>query len=756
MQEVRNQKSEAGSQKSEARSQKPEARSQKSEVGSLFAFCLLSSVFCLLFFGCAAPKKAAAPLPTAKQVEPKPAQTKIEEEAKKPLLTKIYAEPLIDKVNVNIETTAPLQYTAFKLNDPLRFVLDLSNMEMGEVKGPIQVEKGAVGTITLQYFQQSNTSRVEIGLNTPVSHEILKPSANKLIVSLKNPEEKKSSRAEAMIAVNDVSVQKLDGNKTRIAVKTDGGEPRFTLIKRDDLKRLSIEIENATISPEGQKAFDTSQISAFVKKVSSFQHKNEPMPIVRVVAELTELSSYNISHEGSRIILDIEPPGTALKGEMKTDAAGVATGELKEAAVNALVSEKKYEGKKISLDFQNADIINILRLIADVSNLNVITSEDVQGKVTMRLIDIPWDQALDVILKTNKLDMVREGNIIRIAPAAKVAEERKAFMDAKKALVESKVVEEEVEELVNEIFSVSYSTAEDLKGNLEKIKSKRGDISIDARTNTIIVKDIKKKIADMKSLIEKLDKRTPQVLIEARIVEVNRNFSKELGIEWGGKSNFTTDANFPNTVGISGSSASITGSSAINTGAVVLPAGATIGSGGAISVSLGNLTNMLDLRLSALEATGKARILSTPKITAMDNKQAVIESGRIIPYPTTSSAGTKIEFADATISLTVTPRITPDNHISMKISATKNEADFANQVQGVPSIIKKRADTEVLIRNGDTTVIGGLYKTTNTENIAGVPWFMRIPIIGWMFKKKTDKDDGEELLIFITPRVVGT
>ncbi|MBI3814647.1 MAG: type IV pilus secretin PilQ [Nitrospinae bacterium] len=732
-----------------AKCKRQEARGRKK---LYIAYCLLLTAYCILSSsGCATPKKIASP-PPAKAVESKPAQTKAEEPARKPSLTKIYAEPLPDKVNLNIEATDPLQYTAFKLNDPLRFVIDLSNMDTGDVKGPIQVEKGAVGTITLHYFQQSNTSRVEIGLNTPVSHEISKPAANRLIVALKNPEEKKhSSGTEPITAVSDVAVQKLDDNKTRISVKTEGGEPRFTLIKREDLKRLSIEIENARISPEGQKALDTSQISAFVKKVSSFQYKNDPMPIVRVVAELTELSSYNISREGTNIILDIEPPGAALKGETKIPV--VSGANLKEAAVDAVVSEKKYEGKKISLDLQKADIIDILRLIADVSNLNVITSDDVQGKITMRLINIPWDQALDVILKTNKLDMIREGNIIRIAPAVKIAEERKAFMEAKKAVVESKVVEEEAEELATEIFSISYSTAGDLTKNLEKIKSKRGDITIDVRTNTIIVKDTKRKIADMKSLIEKLDKRTPQVLIEARIVEVNRNYSKELGIEWGGKFNMTTDANFPNTVGITGTSLGTTSTTGT---AVSLPAAVGSGTGGAISATLGSVTGatQLDLRLSALESTGKARILSTPKITAMDNKEAVIESGRSIPYPTTSSAGTSIQFADATISLVVTPRITPDNYVSMKIVATKNEADFANQVQGTPSIIKKKANTELLVKDGDTTVIGGLYKTTKTESVAGVPWFMKIPILGWLFKKQIDKDDGEELLIFITPKIV--
>jgi len=730
-------------QKLEVRSQKPEVRKEGFLIFT--AYCLLLTAY--FFSGCATSKTESKKLDNAassQKVEEKADQSKREKAA----LTKVYAEPSADMVQLTIETTDPLQYTAFKLNDPSRLIIDLSNVGLGDIKSPIKVERGVVGAVALHYFEQSNTTRVEIGLSAPISHEISKPASNKIIVSIKSKSTEENNETTVasgkIITVNSIDVQRLSDGKTRIIVKTDSVEPKFTLIKKEDLKRLSMDVEDARILPQGQKALDTTQVSTFVKKVSAFQHKDKPQPIVRIVAELTEISSYNISRNGTDIVLDIEPPGVASK---KIEAKQSVSAEAKINDVS-LEGGKKYNGRKISLDFQDADITNILRLIAEVSELNVITSEDVKGKVTMRLINIPWEQALDVILKTNKLDMIREGSIIRIAPAAKIAEEKKAFNEAKKAAIEGKVVEEETEELITEIFSISYAKAGDLTKNLEKIKSKRGDITIDERTNTLIVKDIAKKITEMKSLVEKLDKRTPQVLIEARIVEVNKNFSKELGIEWGGKFNLASDVNFPNTVAVTGSS--------VGTSAVSLPAAAGLGSGGAISATLGSVTGatQLDLRLSALEATGKARILSTPKITTSDNKEAVIESGRSIPYATVSQSGTQIQFIDATISLTVTPHITPDNFVSMKIVATKNEADFANQVQGTPSIIKKKANTEVLIRDGETTVIGGLYKTTKQENVAGVPWLMKIPIIGWLFKKKSDRDDGEELLIFITPKII--
>jgi len=678
-------------QKLEVRSQKPEVRKEGFLIFT--AYCLLLTAY--FFSGCATSKTESKKLDNAassQKVEEKADQSKREKAA----LTKVYAEPSADMVQLTIETTDPLQYTAFKLNDPSRLIIDLSNVGLGDIKSPIKVERGVVGAVALHYFEQSNTTRVEIGLSAPISHEISKPASNKIIVSIKSKSTEENNETTVasgkIITVNSIDVQRLSDGKTRIIVKTDSVEPKFTLIKKEDLKRLSMDVEDARILPQGQKALDTTQVSTFVKKVSAFQHKDKPQPIVRIVAELTEISSYNISRNGTDIVLDIEPPGVASK---KIEAKQSVSAEAKINDVS-LEGGKKYNGRKISLDFQDADITNILRLIAEVSELNVITSEDVKGKVTMRLINIPWEQALDVILKTNKLDMIREGSIIRIAPAAKIAEEKKAFNEAKKAAIEGKVVEEETEELITEIFSISYAKAGDLTKNLEKIKSKRGDITIDERTNTLIVKDIAKKITEMKSLVEKLDKRTPQVLIEARIVEVNKNFSKELGIEWGGKFNLASDVNFPNTVAVTGSS--------VGTSAVSLPAAAGLGSGGAISATLGSVTGatQLDLRLSALEATGKARILSTPKITTSDNKEAVIESGRSIPYATVSQSGTQIQFIDATISLTVTPHITPDNFVSMKIVATKNEADFANQVQGTPSIIKKKAKTFLNVSAGNS------------------------------------------------------
>src|SRR3989304_9426296 len=345
--------------KSEVRNQKNIVGSKQYAVGSKTTSYLLFTVYCLLltayfFSGCAPPKTESKKTnnTTSQKAEEKAEQTK----EKKASLTKVYAEPSADMVQLTIETTEALQYTAFKLNDPSRLVLDLSNVGLGDVKSPIKVEKGAVGAVTLHYFEQSNTARVEIGLSAPISHEISKPAANKIIVSIKNKSAEESNVAVAasgkIVTVNSIDVQKLSDGKTRIIIKTEGGEPRFTLMKKEDLKRLSVDIENAHISLQGQKALDTTQVSTFVKKVSSFQHKDEPQPIVRVVAELTEISSYNISREGTNIVLDIEPPGVASK---KIEAKQSVSAEAKINDVS-LEGGKKYNGRKRSLGFQVGDI----------------------------------------------------------------------------------------------------------------------------------------------------------------------------------------------------------------------------------------------------------------------------------------------------------------------------------------------------------------------------------------------------------------
>ncbi|MFQ5443289.1 MAG: type IV pilus secretin PilQ, partial [Nitrospinales bacterium] len=349
-------------------------------------------------------------------------------------------------------------------------------------------------------------------------------------------------------------------------------------------------------------------------------------------------------------------------------------------------------------------------------------------------------------------------DIIRIATQKKLAQEARERLAAEKAKAAEDIAEEESEELITEVRRINYADIEELTKSLQSLrdawavgKSDRGRITTDQRTNTVILTDVRAHINEMIELINTLDIQMPQVMIESRIVEVTRNVAKDLGIQWGGSVSTTTDKEFPNT--IEGGAGNLTSDGFI----VDLPAAAVVPTSGAsLGLALGSLTKdvILDIQLSALETQGKGRILSTPKVTTSDNKEAKIMSGRKIPYATVSSDGTQIEFVDAVLSLTVTPHITADNFIQMKIKAKKDAADFSNQVLGTPTITIKEADTEVFVKDGDTAVLGGLYESEVSKTRSQVPWFGDIPFLGNLFKNSADSEDIDELLIFITPTII--
>jgi type IV pilus assembly protein PilQ len=367
----------------------------------------------------------------------------------------------------------------------------------------------------------------------------------------------------------------------------------------------------------------------------------------------------------------------------------------------------------------------------------------------MQLKDIPWDQALNIVLKTNGLGIKKEGGVYRIAKLSVLQEEEEARMAVKRS-------QEKAEDLERTILYINYANAGEIKGVLEQLLSPRGKIDVDDRTNTIIVKDIHAVIVETHEVVKKLDLATPQVSIEARIVEARTNFAKELGIQWGGRYNAgpatgnPTGLNFPHTVGLVGS----TDPTGANDFAVNLPT--TSDATGAIGLTLGSLTNalFLDLRLSALEEAGEAKVIASPRITTLDNQEAIIKQGDEIPYSTTSQDGTKIEFKEALLQLKVTPHITSNRKIILNIVASKDTPNFEREVQGQPGISKQEASTQVLLANDETTVIGGIYSITEDRKRNGIPGLSRIPWLGVLFRNHSDTTNRNELLIFITPRIV--
>ena len=421
--------------------------------------------------------------------------------------------------------------------------------------------------------------------------------------------------------------------------------------------------------------------------------------------------------------------------------------EEEKKVVEEVPSGRIYTGRRLSLDFKDADIKNILRLIAEVSNLNIIAGDDVTGKITMRLVDVPWDQALDIILQARSLGMTKVGNVIRIAPIDKLKKEVEEELTAKRA-------KEKLEDLMTELIPVNYATAKELLTQVKSTLSDRGDVKVDDRTNTLIVKDIPKNIVGVKNLIKFLDRKTPQVLIEARIIEANLTFQNELGVAWGFLTKTGTDKNKTTTVGggIPGSSTVSPGTSTHNV--VSLPA---VSQGGILEFLFSSQYGLkqLDLAISAHENKGNVKIISSPKIATLNNKEASIEQGLRIPYRKLTTEGTiTTDFIDANLKLIVTPHVTNDGNIKMIVKAKKDAPDRSIEVDGVPSIDKKEAITEVMVKDNGVVVIAGVYSIEKNFTAEGVPLFNKIPVLGWLFKKESKQDTRKDLLIFISPKII--
>lgn len=709
------------------------------------------------------------------------------------VITAISSETSADHERVLVQATDHLRYTAFKLKEPLRLVVDVSGASLGDLPQPIPMRGEIVERVEPIVFDNEHVVRLMFYLRHGTPHSI-ETQGEQLRITFQMPTEtpvvkpQQATRSEvapdkakAVAVVKDVTFVSL-ADRSVLAMQIGGPAPQVRVRQRQEPLRLVVDIKEASLSSTWEKADLLFDPSGIVRDLSAKQIDTEGGGSVKLEVLLSQSVPFEVQQDDQllQVVLSKSatpadttasavsapsPKATAQapeslpliaqmmpmgKGKAPAGASskGKPAGRMaaskpasKPVSTSAVAGEtKQYSGQKISLDFQNADINDILRLIAEVSGLNVIAGGDVQGTVTTRMVDVPWDQALDVILKINGLAQERDGNIIRVAPLKRFIAEREERLLAQKTEVQS-------EPTVTQVVPVNYADANQLKTNLERLLSDRGSIFIDERTNTLIITDTQESLDDVLGLLATLDRQTPQVVIEARIVETTRNFLRDLGVQLGFNYMDVTDREFPNRVGV-------TGSASDGNFLVDLPAAVAQGSGGAISFALAGASSLLNIRLSALESSGEGKIVSSPRIATLDNTEAEIQSGRRIPYQTVSAEGTQTEFVDASISLRVTPHVTPDGFVSMKIVATKNDADFSQTSGGVPTIRTKEATTEMLIKDGDTVVIGGLYNRDMQESSDGVPGLQDVPVLGWLFNKKRRRDDNEELLIFITPNIV--
>lgn len=542
--------------------------------------------------------------------------------------------------------------------------------------------------------------------------------------------------------------------------------PPYTLQKEEKELRVFL----------GAKQDSASQLASSPEPVKLAQQEKAPQKEKLAEKEVKrEIENKETKQEIEKPATTTPPAGKNLvqaqKLEKNPPPEAKPQGELEK------VQASSYKGAKISLDFKDADLHNIFRLLAEVSNLNIITTDDVKGKITIRMVNVPWDQALDVILTTKNLVKIEEGNVLRITTAESVRKEREEKQKEEDLLVKVKESREKLEPLTTETIRVNYAKAADLQKLIrekdEKGKgflSPRGSVKADERTNTLIIQDTKQNIEEIINLIKKLDSPTPQVLIEARVVQAQTTFARSLGIQWGGSYNQTgggqwhwgLTGNNPSASAGWGFTPSATGASTPlimpSNFVVNFPASTGNTPVGGLGISFGKLTGNLvnlDLRLQLGETEGQTKVIARPKLATLTNTPAHIKQGELIPYETTSQAGTQVQFIDAVLMLEVTPQVTPDGSIKMTVKVTRDSrGTFRSPSMQVPSIDKREAKTEVLVKDGETLVIGGIYESENQESETRIPWLGKIPILGWLFKNKEVYNTKKELLIFITPTLL--
>ena len=707
-------------------------------------------------------------------------------------LTAVDVDVLEDHTLITLQSDSPLRYVIQREEKPPRLLIDLPTHRIAPGVRSLEIFRGGITAITPRQSLEHGGSQVEVGLGPAVAHSWSSPFASTLLVEVHpeavNQESRPGGRevrsrpggsavlgavasgangrhlltlgrttpgtamrATAMIGLvvdplDDRTNVRVIGNGPILVYKT--GRPshpaRFTLslpslstdLAGESLERPTPQLRGLSIHPSEQDGATVEMdlapgISPHVTRDGS-----------QVVVELTRAllqESYSNQPRSPHLL-----PVSATKTLRAPPAGPLMMAQASSPSPAPLTSGPSYSGQRISLDFQQADLIDVLRLISEVSGMNIITSPEVSGRVTTRMVNVPWDQALETILKTFALGKDQEGSIIRVAPLERLRKERDDELQSKRIV-------EELEPPITRTLQLNYARAEELKANMEKLLTKQGRLDIDKRTNTVIVKDVSATVDEILALIRSLDSQTRQVSIDTRIVETNRTFLQELGIRWGRFVNQDTGVKFPRQVTLSGRQGPpvVGGNFAVDLPTITQPPALALG------LSLISNSSIIDLELQALERNGRGRIVSNPKVVTLDNKEAIIESGDEVPFKTeTAQTGPKVEFKDAKITLRVTPHISPDDYVLLEIDAAKKEVDFSRLVEGNPTITSRQSKTSILVKDGATAVIGGLFKRTTTDSSEGVPGVSKIPYLGWLFKTKQEREENDDLLFFITPRIV--
>ena len=614
----------------------------------------------------------------------------------------------------------------------------------------------------VHYTVMDELDRIAVLSEEVVDYRVHSPDPDTLVVSLFDasiaPQVAGRIRGQVGGPVSLVTIfeqPEVAGSEVRVVVtRAPDQEP---LISRRgsllfiDFQHLGVAAAQPPAFPDGESAGLTlAESDEPVSTLDPVELPQETVPLAEVETDASEEASQLVDALASLPgpLDDLED----IEQDTVTAAVGGPASLEPPAAVEVLQEGglpdgKKYTGRRISLDFKNVPISDVLRLIAEVSDLNLVAGDEVKGAVTIRLVDTPWDQALDVVLLTKGLGFVRVGNILRVAPADILAAEEELRLQERRN-------REKLEDLMVKLVPVNYAAVKDMSSLVKRLLSSRGTVNIDQRTNTLILKDIASVIDEAVALVKAVDTETPQVMIEAKIVEANLNFSRELGSSWSLGSQPLVDP-FSGAVlrdDLGGSDFRFHGSNSVAFSNPITSAPTALADLGAFL-----LDEKLDLNvaLRAAESMGEGKVISSPRVVTLDNGEATIEQGVSIPFQTFEGGDAKLEFIDAVLSLKVVPHITADRSIIMDIEVTRNAPDDSVPTPtGSPAIAKAEASTETLVKDGQTLVLGGIYTIDKTERESRVPYLHRLPVIGAAFRSKELTDIRKELLIFVTPRIV--
>ncbi|MGC8762540.1 MAG: type IV pilus secretin PilQ [Acidobacteriota bacterium] len=682
----------------------------------------------------AAPSSEAGTLRTPAPAPPAPAPAPAESPREATRLLGVAVSEDGSAVLIAADGTPKFKY--FTMGGPARIVVDLYGIQKGKVpsvvSGAGDVEKVRVALLQSQPL----VTRVVLDLKKPLKPASVLAEGTQLRVVLNETPLEAAREPEAPAGTPEKAASAEQAQALPAPPETPAPAPEAAAAPAPEEQAQAPTAPKAAASPAAPETLDNVKV------------------------DLSPLSPGGSREFKGYEDLFVAEDTSAPAAEGKTLVAGGVPLSFKEKTISG--GGAKYTGEPISMSLKDADIKDVLRVFHDISKLNIVVHPAVSGKVTVDLENVPWDQAMDIVLKNNGLDYVYENNVIWVAQAQEIA---RKFAEQQRMQKEKLLAEEPV------TFTkrLSYAKAQRMETIAQKFLSERGSIIIDERTNTLIIQEVPSKKAGLLKLIESLDTATPQVLIEARIVESNITWTQSFGITWSG--NWYTGMDNAGKVittqgGTTGSGPAgvyslhnfrnQTGFPNFGTGdfAVSLPPTA---SNGFIDLVLGNVTGsfFLDVRLAALENTGRARVLSAPRVVTQDNEKASIESGRQIPIRVATTDKISVIFVNATLKLDVTPQISADGNVNMTVDITNDSVDFANAEPGnPPPIIKKEAKTVLKVRDGQTAVIGGVFVTNEGISQNGLPFFSKIPVLGWLFKNRSKTKTNDELLIFLTPKIV--